>query len=131
MHMMPEEEAYLCPVRAMADWIEASEITSGYVFRRMASRDRASKRNSPMVMSIPKIALNDRLMFLFSLHRHHNRLWKYFATTSLISASTQPHMELTPFAEAAVNIWHRIGAGACAESVNGADGARNFQMQPS
>lgn len=46
---MPEEEAYLCPVRAMAEWINASEITSGYVFRRMASGDRASQRDSPMV----------------------------------------------------------------------------------
>ena len=56
MHMMPDEEAYLCPVRAMASWIEASEITSGYVFRRMASNDRDSKRNSPMVMSILKLS---------------------------------------------------------------------------
>ena len=63
MHMMPDKEAYLCPMRAMADWIEASEITSGYVFRQMASSDRPSKRNSPMVMSILKLALNGRLIF--------------------------------------------------------------------
>ncbi|KDR69978.1 hypothetical protein GALMADRAFT_76806 [Galerina marginata CBS 339.88] len=46
--MLPDEEAYLCPVRAMADWIAASHITSGYVFRRMASGDRPSANNSPM-----------------------------------------------------------------------------------
>lgn len=49
---MPEEEAFLCPVRAMAEWIGASQITSGYVFRRMASGDRPSQRDSPMVKSI-------------------------------------------------------------------------------
>ncbi len=66
MHMMPEEEAYLCQVCAMADGIVASEITSGYVFQRMASNDRASKRNSPMVLSIPKIVWNGWQADVFS-----------------------------------------------------------------
>jgi integrase len=48
LHLLPEEEAYLCPVRALADWISASGITHGYLFRRMAARDRPSARDSPM-----------------------------------------------------------------------------------
>ncbi|KDR69545.1 hypothetical protein GALMADRAFT_77349 [Galerina marginata CBS 339.88] len=48
LYALPEEEAYLCPVRAMADWISASGITSGYLFRRMASGDRPSANDSPM-----------------------------------------------------------------------------------
>lgn len=39
-------------------------------------------------------------------------------------------MEHTHFAEAAVNIWHLIDVGACAESVTGVDGARNSQTRP-
>ncbi|KAF8177438.1 hypothetical protein BJ912DRAFT_856915, partial [Pholiota molesta] len=38
----PDEDAHLCPVRAIADWIADSQITSGFVFRRMASGDRPS-----------------------------------------------------------------------------------------
>ena len=37
---LPEEEACLCPVRALADWISASGIMSGYLFRRIAAGDR-------------------------------------------------------------------------------------------
>ena len=48
LHLLPEEEAYLCPVRALADWISASGITSRYLFRRMAAGDRPSARDSPM-----------------------------------------------------------------------------------
>ena len=51
--MLPEEEAYLCTVRAFADWISASRITSGYVFRRMAAGDRPVANNLPMVCSLP------------------------------------------------------------------------------
>jgi len=48
LYAMPEEEAHLCPVRAMAEWINASCITTGYLFRRMASGDRLSERNVPL-----------------------------------------------------------------------------------
>src|ERR1700679_2661447 len=49
LHLLPEEEAYLCPVCALADWISASGITSVYLFRRIAAGDRPSARDSPMV----------------------------------------------------------------------------------
>ncbi|KJA17138.1 hypothetical protein HYPSUDRAFT_146825 [Hypholoma sublateritium FD-334 SS-4] len=45
---MPDEEAHLCPVRAMGEWIKLSRITSGYVFRKIASGGRASQHNAPM-----------------------------------------------------------------------------------
>ncbi|TEB15131.1 hypothetical protein FA13DRAFT_1651392, partial [Coprinellus micaceus] len=32
--------AHLCPVRALAEYIQASKLTSGYVFRAFASQDR-------------------------------------------------------------------------------------------
>ncbi|KAF8802224.1 hypothetical protein BYT27DRAFT_7244876 [Phlegmacium glaucopus] len=48
LHMLLEEEAYLCPVCALADWISASSITSGYIFQRMAAGDRPVANNTPM-----------------------------------------------------------------------------------
>ncbi|KAJ7814703.1 DNA breaking-rejoining enzyme [Mycena olivaceomarginata] len=42
-------KAHLCPVRAYAAWIEASEITHGYLFRKIAPGDRIVKdQNEPM-----------------------------------------------------------------------------------
>jgi len=45
---MPERDAHLCPVRAVADWIRESKITKGYLFRRIASGDRVAEKNAPM-----------------------------------------------------------------------------------
>ncbi|KAJ7668225.1 hypothetical protein B0H14DRAFT_2424765, partial [Mycena olivaceomarginata] len=47
--LLPESEAHLCPVRAYAAWIKASEITHGYLFRKIAPGDRIVKdQNEPM-----------------------------------------------------------------------------------
>lgn len=48
LHLLPEEEAHLCPVRALAEWITVSGVTDGFFFRRMASGDRVSTTNTPM-----------------------------------------------------------------------------------
>jgi len=48
LHEMPESMAHLCPVRAYAEWIKVSEITSGFVFRKIASGDRVSGDNKQM-----------------------------------------------------------------------------------
>ncbi|KAJ8580343.1 hypothetical protein M405DRAFT_938781 [Rhizopogon salebrosus TDB-379] len=45
---MPTSEAHLCAVRAIADWIAASKITKGYLFRKFASGDRVAEANQPM-----------------------------------------------------------------------------------
>ena len=51
LYPLPEEEAHLCPVRALSEWIIASEITSGNLFRKFASNDRPSNDElSSMVM---------------------------------------------------------------------------------
>ncbi|KAH9481587.1 hypothetical protein JR316_0001127 [Psilocybe cubensis] len=48
LRLLAENEAHLCPVRAMANWLDASEITDGYIFRKIASGDRPSADNIPM-----------------------------------------------------------------------------------
>lgn len=49
LYVITASEAHLCPVRAMADWIGTSEITTGYLFHKIASGDRVAEANQPMV----------------------------------------------------------------------------------
>ncbi|KAI9446961.1 hypothetical protein BJY52DRAFT_1126212, partial [Lactarius psammicola] len=49
LHKLPESMAHLCPVRAYAAWIGVSQIDRGFVFRRLASGDRVSGNDQPMV----------------------------------------------------------------------------------
>jgi hypothetical protein len=49
LHSLPQEMKHLCPVRAYVDWINATSIQDGYIFRKMASGDRVSMNNEPMV----------------------------------------------------------------------------------
>lgn len=50
---MSEAEAHLCPVRAIARWIECAGKDDGPLFRKMNSGDRVS--DEPLVSSIPEI----------------------------------------------------------------------------
>ena len=50
--MKSDDEAHLCPVRALADWLSVSRITSGFLFRPITSNDRVSANNMPLV-SLP------------------------------------------------------------------------------
>jgi hypothetical protein len=55
LHKLPQHQAYLCPVRALADWLvclRASGINEGYIFPRMNSGDRISHDNRPMVRHV-------------------------------------------------------------------------------
>ena len=51
LHMQAEDEAHLCPIRALAEWVEVSRINKGYLFRRIWSGDRVADldKNTPMV----------------------------------------------------------------------------------
>jgi hypothetical protein len=49
LYRLEEEDAHLCPVRALSDWIDAAEITDGYVFRKIGSGERPVESNTPMV----------------------------------------------------------------------------------
>ncbi|KAJ7331071.1 hypothetical protein DFH08DRAFT_708672, partial [Mycena albidolilacea] len=50
LHLFPEHLAHICPIRALAQWLYVSEITEGYLFRKMSSGDRVSTdKNSHMV----------------------------------------------------------------------------------
>ncbi|KAJ7231739.1 hypothetical protein B0H12DRAFT_1205029 [Mycena haematopus] len=49
LYPLPEEQAYLCPVRAYAEWICASEISNGYLCPKIGSGDRLiTDKKEPM-----------------------------------------------------------------------------------
>jgi hypothetical protein len=54
LHLQKEEDAHLCPVRALADWIDVSRIKEGYLFRKIWSGDRVADldQNTAMVCGL-------------------------------------------------------------------------------
>jgi hypothetical protein len=51
IYPLDEEEAHLCPVRAMAQWIKASQVTSGFLFRRFMAQDGPSAHEDTSMVS--------------------------------------------------------------------------------
>ena len=50
LYPLNDDEEHLCPVRAMAKWIDASQVTSGFMFRKFTAQDRPSDlEDAPMV----------------------------------------------------------------------------------
>ena len=49
--MQAEDQAHVCPIRALAEWVQVSGINKGYLFRRIWSGDRVAdlEKNTPMV----------------------------------------------------------------------------------
>jgi hypothetical protein len=54
IYPLDEEEAHLCPVRAMAEWIRESQVTSGFLFRRFMAQDRPSAHEDIAMVSFYK-----------------------------------------------------------------------------
>ena len=92
--MQTEELAHLCPIRALAEWVQVSGINKGHLFRRIWSGDRVADldKNTPMVSS-------NKLLHL-SLHteydcRHQSSSWNCSGIISLTSILTTIRMEPT------------------------------------
>ena len=122
MYLLPIEEAHLCPVRAMGEWIKTSGITSGYMFRKMSSNDRPSAKDET-----PLVRASNTKMFLFFkfLYRPQSNSWRCFITTCLTLGLILHLTVPTHFDAAAVSILHLTDAGPCDAFVSGVDGARS------
>ncbi|KAJ7364270.1 hypothetical protein DFH08DRAFT_910497 [Mycena albidolilacea] len=48
LHQMPEDQAHLCPVRALMTWLACSRITKGYLFPTITVRDQIGDSSRPM-----------------------------------------------------------------------------------
>jgi hypothetical protein len=100
--MLSEEEAHLCPVRALGDWLAASKINRGFIFRKIVSGDRIAEVNRPMVHPLPmtyrQVAdLRFRLL---------NSSWSSFGTIFWTLGLTFIPMEPTHSVGEDVNTWH-------------------------
>lgn len=52
LHELPEDQAHLCPVRAITAWLTCSRITNGYLFPTITVRDQIGDSSRPMVCYI-------------------------------------------------------------------------------
>ncbi|KAK7013549.1 hypothetical protein R3P38DRAFT_3322519 [Favolaschia claudopus] len=48
LHLFPPHLAHLCPIRALANWLEVADIEDGFLLRKIASGDRVSRENVHM-----------------------------------------------------------------------------------
>ncbi len=55
LYEMPPQLAHLCAVRAYAKWVHFSNVTAGYVFRKIRANDRIAEDNEPMVSVYPML----------------------------------------------------------------------------
>ncbi|KAG2353911.1 hypothetical protein BDR07DRAFT_1454321 [Suillus spraguei] len=46
--VLPSDEAHICPAQALAAWLRESTLTTGYLFRKVASGDHIAEANSPI-----------------------------------------------------------------------------------
>lgn len=73
---MEDYDSHICPVRALANWISASQITEGFVFRRMMSGDRPNLSNKPMVHICFQLKSHNLILYqtseqFLSMFRHN------------------------------------------------------------
>ncbi|PPQ95984.1 hypothetical protein CVT26_016200 [Gymnopilus dilepis] len=106
LHAFSPEEAHLCPVRALSDWLAVSGTTSGCIFRKMSKASGRAWANEEAVM---------------------NNFSRYSEIISLTSGSTPllMLMELIHFDEAVANTLPRIAAGSFGAFVTGEAGVRS------
>ena len=57
LHELAADQAHLCPVRALADWINVSKVKTGHLFRRIWSGDRVADldKDNAMVSILHRI----------------------------------------------------------------------------
>jgi hypothetical protein len=126
LHLQPEEEAHLCPIRALAEWLKVSGIDKGYLFQRMWSGDRVADldKNMPMVCWLQ--------CFSFAVadgdsYRPQSSSWNFSETISWISTLTTTHMEPIPSDVVVASILLHTADGPFEGSVIGEAGAPSFR----
>ena len=122
--MLAEDEAHLCPIRALAEWVQVSGINKGCLFRRIWSGDRVADldKNTPMVSAHKSLTLLVDTGTDYN-YRHQSSSWNCSGTISLTSISTTIHMEPTLSDGVDVSILLPIADGHSGGFVIGEDGA--------
>lgn len=81
LYHLEEEDAHLCPVQVLSDWINAAEITDGYVSRKIGSGERLVEINTPMVSDFLFFCVKRTQIFA----RHQNSSLSYSETTFFLT----------------------------------------------
>jgi len=80
----------LCPVRAMAQWIKASEVTSGFLFRKFTAQDRPSAHDDAAMVSPHKFTQSRQFVTtLTDLQTSENFLELF--RNNLLDIGVDPH----------------------------------------
>src|SRR6266849_4061476 len=122
--------AHLCSVCAYADWVFATSISQGYIFRKMASGDRISTKNEPMVWVTvflhmppsPSDCLSAAFPFFLSSFRQQSISWRCSATIFLMLELIQSLMAHILFVVEAANGCQCNSVGLFVASVSGGAG---------
>ncbi|KAJ7107691.1 DNA breaking-rejoining enzyme, partial [Mycena epipterygia] len=63
LHELPEDQAHLCPVRALTAWLAVARIQTGYLFPTITIRDQIGDSIRPMVCEVFK--KSDKFLEMF------------------------------------------------------------------
>ena len=124
LHMLTEDEAHLCPIRALAEWVQVSGINKGYLFCRIWSGDRVADldKNTPMVSLRKHSNLSTSIHTKYDC-RHQSSSWNCSRITFLTSILTTIPMEPTLSNRENASILLPIANGHSEGSVIGEHGA--------
>jgi len=118
LYPLPEEEAHLCPVRALSEWIAASKITSGNLFRKIMSNDRPSSEElSNMVVFLK--STSPSLLSPDDIHRPRNSSLTFSVTIYWMSRLIPCPTELTHSVVVDANTCHQDVVGVYVGFVSG------------
>jgi hypothetical protein len=127
LYLLPVDQAHLCPVCAIAEWLDISRIKQGYLFQRIYSGDHIADldKNTPMVhtFKFPSLPVDCLLMTC----RLWSNSWSCSTTTCwMLAWTTTPIKHILSVVEVASTSPHTID-GLSAGSVTGVAGALSFQ----
>ncbi len=100
LYAMGEAEAHLCPVHAMTEWIDASQIESGYLFWKIVSGDRVLQNDVPLVSftCIAVIVLSSHILVLLDISVTSEQFLEMFRNNLL-------NVDVNPIAYGTHSFW--------------------------
>jgi hypothetical protein len=124
LHGFDESKSHLCPVKALAEWLDVCDHTEGYLFRRVLAGDRVDPESRPMVGT-----QFNTLVTLLTAHSRIKKSWTYSDTISSTLGRTQGHMEPIHSDVEGVNGLQVVVSGPYQEYVTGVAGVWISRVQ--
>lgn len=127
LYMLPLEQAHMCPVRALVEWMAVCKFnTSSYIFRRILKGDQVSREDSPMVKRIVTTSeIHCLIALAFSLRRHFSSISGTLCSTSV---KTPIHMVPTLSGEEGASGYLVLCGGPYDAFVTGEGGVKTSRI---